>query len=87
MEHYVSADSRSDIIFFCCIALITCPNMVAPTNGQVTMSGDDLSELVAGSTARYSCNPGYVLAGRANLMCTNINGGGLEWNGNQPSCM
>ena len=67
--------------------MIRCSRLGVPSNGlEVIVSGNDPTELVFGSTAHYSCNSGYVLAGRGHLVCTG-NIGGLEWNGNLPTCM
>ena len=70
-------------------ALIRCSKLDMPSNGEVTTTPGGVStELVLGSTAHYSCNSGYVLAGRGHLVCTtNREGGGLKWNGNSPTCM
>ena len=68
-------------------ALNRCSRLDAPSNGEVrTTPGGVSTELVVGSTARYSCNSGYVLAGRGRLVCTN-NRRGVDWNGNSPTCM
>ena len=70
-----------------CTALIRCSRLGSPSNGQVMIvTGGGSTELVVGTTARYSCNSGYVLAGRGRLVCTN-NRGGVDWNGNLPTCM
>ena len=68
-------------------ALSRCSSLDAPSNGEVvTTSADVSTELVVGSTAHYSCNSGYVLAGRGHLVCT-FNREGVDWNGNSPTCM
>ena len=68
-------------------ALMRCSRLNAPSNEKVvTVSGDDPTELVVGSTAHYSCNSGYALAESDQLVCIN-NRGGVKWNGNLPTCM
>ena len=69
-----------------CTALIRCSRLGSPSNGQVMIvTGSGSTEFVVGSTARYSCNSGYVLAGRGHLECTSDREG-VGWNGILPTC-
>lgn len=56
---------------------ITCPQLVAPDNGQVFFRG-----VTVGSTARYNCLPGFVLQGGANRTCLSSG----TWSGREPVC-
>ncbi len=54
-----------------------CPALGSPPNGEV-MIGD----LEMGSTANFSCNPGYVISGESTLICES----GGEWSSAPPTC-
>ena len=56
---------------------VTCAVLVAPDNGQVSVGG-----VTVGSTASYSCLPGYVLRGFRLRRCSS-NG---AWSGQDPVC-
>ena len=56
---------------------VDCSSLDDPDNGQVTLSGTTL-----GSTATYTCNPGFVLDGTDVRTCM-ANG---EWSGEVPTC-
>ena len=56
----------------------------APLNGHTTLS----SQLLAvGTTATYSCDPGYVLVGDTTRTCEDLNGDIIgTWNVTMPTC-
>jgi len=54
-----------------------CPTAPSPSNGKVTTSGTSF-----GSTATYSCNPGYNLSSTAGRTCL-ADG---TWSGTTPGC-
>ena len=53
-----------------------CPSLPNPLNGAVEVNG-----LATGSTARYTCIPGYLLVGGSKRTC---NDG--KWSGEPPVC-
>ena len=59
----------------------------APDNGTIVISST--SQLLGvGTTATYSCDPGYVLAGETTRTCEDRNSGTTgTWSGRQPYCM
>ncbi len=60
-----------------CTELLECPSLTAPANGAVQVASRGI-----GSTATYSCNNGYELAGAVSRSCQNT----LKWSGASPSC-
>ncbi len=60
------------------IAPDNCLSLSSPTNGRVSASST-----AVGSTATYSCNPGYSLVGASTRSCESQ---GSAWSGNTPSC-
>ena len=67
----------SDFNKFGLISGIECPELSAPANGRVDVSG-----LRPGSRALYSCSPGFRLSGSERRTCQN-NG---QWSNRKPSC-
>ena len=56
----------------------------APLNGHMTLSSQLLG---VGTTATYSCDPGYVLVGETNRTCEDVSGHIIgTWNGTMPGC-
>ena len=55
-----------------------CPILVPPDNGEVVIQARTV-----GSTARYSCFPGYVLQGRRVVTCLDSG----VWDGEEPVCV
>ena len=47
-----------------------CPDPVAPANGGMSFSGNDV-----GDTATYTCDSGFELTGEATATCTEDAGG------------
>ena len=56
---------------------VDCGDLPNPDNGQVT-----LTSTTFGSTANYTCDPGFELVGIAMRTCM-ANG---EWSGEAPTC-
>ena len=54
-----------------------CPDLLAPANGAVSMSG-----IIVGSTATYSCNEGFSLDGNVERTCEDD-----MWTGTDPACL
>ena len=63
---------------------IFCNASLEVSNGMVMLS----SKLVSvGTTANYSCDPGYVLVGETTRTCEDTNSGTLgRWSGDNPIC-
>ena len=61
----------------CIVEIITCPRLSDPQYGNVELSG-----LTVGSTAAYTCDGGFELAGIRVRQCQ-PNG---QWSGNEPVC-
>ncbi len=61
-----------------------CVELTAPDNGTVTVNDPDL---LVGTVATYSCDPGYILVGDTVRTCEG-RGDGTEgtWNSTQPMC-
>ena len=55
-----------------------CDYLEGPENGNVVLTGTTV-----GSTATYSCYPGFILLGKFNVR-TCLNSG--EWSGQAPTC-
>ena len=64
-------------IHTCASAVVVCPGLMNPDNGQV-----ELSDMVFGSIATYSCDTGYNLNGSVTRMCM-ADG---QWSGENPAC-
>ena len=63
---------------------IECPEPPLLVNGNVVLSSQVLG---VGTTATYSCDPGYVLVGETTRTCGDANRGTVGvWNGRMPSC-
>ena len=60
---------------------IKCLEPEAPLNGTVILS---TLQFNVGTTAIYSCDPGYVLVGETTRTCEGTKIG--VWNGNMPIC-
>ena len=56
---------------------IDCGYLLNPESGVVSLSGT-----VLGSTARYSCNKGFVLVGESSRKCLDSG----RWSGQPPTC-
>ena len=57
--------------------VVDCGDLDDPTNGQVLLNG-----ITFGSTATYTCDPGFILTGAMERICQ-ANG---NWSGNEPTC-
>ena len=65
-------------------AVILCPELSAPANGGVTLNTQTLG---VGTTATYSCDPGYILIGETTRTCEDTHRGTTgTWNGTEPLC-
>ena len=61
-----------------------CLEPTVPLNGNVVLNSQLLG---VGTTATYSCDPGYVLAGETTRTCEDTNGNSIGvWNGSMPIC-
>ena len=54
-----------------------CEDLKAPVNGEIVLSGNS-----PGSTASYSCNEGFELAGPETRTCQQ----NVQWSGDPPFC-
>ena len=64
--------------------MILCPELSAPANGGVTLNTQTFG---VGTTATYSCDPGYVLVGEITRTCEDTHRGTTgTWNGTEPLC-
>ena len=70
----------------CLHAVILCPELTAPDNGTVVYN--TISQLLGvGTTATYSCDPGYILVGETTRTCQDANTGEIGvWNSTAPIC-
>ena len=59
----------------------------APDNDAIEFDAT-LQQLGVGTTATYSCNPGYVLVGETTMTCEELNGITFTgaWSGTSPHC-
>ena len=66
--------------------VILCSVLTAPDNGTIEFS--TTSQLLGvGTTATYSCDPGYVLVGETSRTCEDTNSGTTgAWSGDDPIC-
>ena len=64
---------------------INCPDLQAPTNGDVTCDGDNSNY---GSTCSFTCDEGFAIVGSSNLTCTNsdLNSVNGTWTDQSPLC-
>ncbi|XP_053943634.1 complement receptor type 2 isoform X3 [Cuculus canorus] len=58
-----------------------CGHPGEPVNGKITF----LTDLLFGSTVRYSCEEGHRLIGQSSRRCE-ISGGRVAWSGDLPTC-
>ncbi len=68
--------------------VVTCPDLPAPDNGQISFAVDMFAPFAYLTVAIYTCNPGYGLSGGG---LTRTCGGDDssttgEWSGTAPSC-
>eukprot|EP00039_Didymoeca_costata_P019470 m.337646 g.337646 ORF g.337646 m.337646 type:complete len:494 (+) comp18193_c0_seq1:138-1619(+) len=59
-------------------AIVACPDLSNPSNGQVSLP----VEHIPGSTAKYTCNDGYMLDGFVTRTCQSNS----TWSHEQPTC-
>ena len=66
--------------------VIMCSELTAPDNG--TIEYNTTSQLLGvGTTATYSCDPGYVLVGETTRTCEDTNtAANGTWSGVDPTC-
>ena len=77
-------DSKQQISILILAAVILCPELSAPANGGVTLNTQTFG---VGTTATYSCDPGYVLVGEITRTCEDTHRGATgTWNGTEPLC-
>ncbi len=72
--------SQFDSLFYYTLyfhAVITCPPLTDPTNGQVTVTSR-----VFGSIATYDCDSGFILVGETSRTCLETG----QWSGAEPQC-
>ena len=69
------------------LSVIVCPALSAPDNGTIVIS--TTSQLLGvGTTATYSCDPGYVLVGETTRTCEDTHRGATgTWSGTMTTCM
>ena len=60
-------------------SVVTCPDLTAPNNGSVIMTGNSV-----GDTATYTCDPGFVLQDGAMMVTCQDDG---TWDGPPPVCV
>ncbi len=80
-DAFVSKDPQCLLILdiFLIITGVNCGSLSNINNGQVSISPDTRF----GSTATYSCNRGFELAGASQRRCR----ADARWSGSEPSCI
>ena len=71
-------------------AVIECPTLTAPSNGQVSYPTDMSSPFEIGTVATFSCDAGFSLNGTtATLTCADDDQADTigTWGGTEPSCL
>ncbi len=72
------------------LSVILCPEVMAPVNGTLVISTPSPTQpLGVGTTATYSCDPGYVLVGDLTRTCEDSGTGTVgTWSGSEvdPIC-
>ena len=72
------------LIFEHLFPAILCSKLSVPENGEVTFNSQPFN---VGTTATYSCYPGYILVGETTRTCEDTNRGTTgTWNGTMPLC-
>ena len=65
---------------------VYCPALTPPDNGTVSISSG-VNYLSVGSTATYSCDPGYALLGSTTRTCEDPDRDSVgTWTGSMPNC-
>ena len=66
---------------------VYCPALTPPDNGTVSISSG-VNYISVGSTATYSCDPGYALLGSITRTCEDLHSRDSvgTWTGSMPSC-
>ena len=65
---------------------VYCPALTPPDNGTVSISSG-VNYLSVGSTATYSCDPGYTLLGSTTRTCEDPDRDSVgTWTGSMPNC-
>ena len=71
-------------------AVIECPTLTAPSNGQVSYTTDLSSRFDIGTVATFSCDAGFSLNGTTTtLTCADDDQADTigTWRGTEPSCL
>lgn len=68
------------IIVFLFLIGRSCPLITAPSNGQMTCSGEQLT----GQNCTFWCDPGYTMTGSAIRSCLGSN---QSWSGEESKCL
>ena len=71
-------------------AVIECPTLTAPANGQVSYNTDMSSPFDIGTVATFSCDAGFSLNGTtATLVCADDDQADTigTWGGTEPNCL
>ena len=71
-------------------AVIECPTLIAPANGQVSYTTDMSSPFDIGTVATFSCDTGFSLNGTiATFTCADDDQADTigTWGGTEPSCL
>ena len=68
------------------VEAVYCPALTPPDNGTVSISSG-VNYLSVGSTATYSCDPGYALLGSTTRTCEDPDRDSVgTWTGSMPNC-
>ena len=70
-------------------AVIQCPDIPDPFNGQIVFVEDRTAPFDYGTNATYSCNPGYTLSGMDTVRVCGGDGSSAagEWSGKSICCL
>ena len=64
------------------LLLVTCPSLIAPTNGMISCSLGGTNTPNPGESCTFTCNAGYELNGSGIRSCQNHG----SWSGSDATC-
>ena len=81
-----SAQKHFDKLGYALVEAVYCPALTPPDHGTVSISSG-VNYLSVGSTATYSCDPGYALLGSTTRTCEDPDRDSVgTWTGSVATC-